>query len=125
LEDSAVTGVNAGQHRLVLQLRAGDGVAVALRDIAAGERLEPFALRASEAIPFGHKVALQAVAAGAVLHRLGQPIGHARQAIGAGAHVHVHNLGCDQSLSARAIGTRLSNAEMLPYRSTMVCSYRF
>ena len=114
MEGSAVPGANAGQHRLVLQLRAGDEVAVALRDIAAGERLEPFALRASEAIPFGHKVALRAVAAGAVLHRLGQPIGHARQAIEAGAYVHVHNLGCDQSLSARAIGTRLSNAEMLP-----------
>ena len=114
LEGSAVPPANADAHKLVLQLRAGDEVAVALRDIAAGECLEPFTLRAREAIPLGHKVALQAVAAGAVLHRLGQPIGHAREAIAAGAHVHVHNLGCDQSLSTRAIGTRLSNAEMLP-----------
>jgi altronate dehydratase small subunit len=43
-------------------------------------------------IPTGHKIALRAVAAGALVHKYGQPIGRASAAIVPGEHVHVHNV---------------------------------
>ena len=96
----------------VLQLKPGDEVGIALRDIHAGEALAPFSGIAVTSIPFGHKVALVPLAAGAVIHRLGQPIGLARAAIAAGAHVHLHNMGFEASMAGHAIGTRLSNAPL-------------
>ena len=96
----------------VLQLKPGDEVAVALRDIRAGETLAPFDLRAAADIPFGHKVALRALDSGQVIHRLAQPIGLASAPIGAGAHVHLHNMGFEASMAGHAIGTRLSNARI-------------
>jgi altronate hydrolase len=98
----------------VLQLKAGDEVAVALRDLATGDALSPFDAMAAEPVPFGHKVALRDLAAGEVVHRLGQPIGVATAAIAAGRHVHLHNMGFDASMAGHAIGTRLSNATPRP-----------
>jgi len=106
--------VQSSLFPVVLRLRDGDDVAVALRDIAAGEVLAPFGAVARDAVPFGHKVALADAPVGAALHRLGQPIGLAMQPIAAGAHVHTHNLGFDRSLAQRQIGTRLSNAARAP-----------
>lgn len=103
---------------IALQLGEGDEVAVAMRDIAAGETLAPFPVVAREPIPFGHKVSLAQVAPGAALHRLGQPIGLATEAIPAGAHVHTHNMGFEQSLAEHQIGTRLSNAMRLQAADT-------
>ncbi|MBL8577672.1 MAG: altronate dehydratase [Mesorhizobium sp.] len=94
----------------VLLLREGDEVAVAMRDISAGETIYPFGIVARDPIPFGHKVSLASVAPGKPLHRLGQPIGLATEVIASGAHVHTHNMGFEQSLAERQIGTRLSNA---------------
>ena len=98
----------------VLRLKAGDNVGVALRDLASGDALTPETGAARGAIPFGHKVALRSIAAGEVIHRLGQPIGIAGADIPAGAHVHVHNMGFEASMAGHAIGTRLSNAPRLP-----------
>jgi altronate hydrolase len=98
----------------VLQLKAGDEIAVALRDIAPGEALTPFGGVAIEAIPAGHKVALQPLAPGATIHRLGQSIGRAGLAIRAGAHVHLHNMSFEASMAEHAVGTRLSNATLRP-----------
>jgi len=97
---------------VVLQLKPGDEVGIALRDIHAGEALAPFAGIAATDIPFGHKVALVPLGVGEVIHRLGQPIGLARAAIAAGAHVHLHNMGFEASMAEQAIGTRLSNAPL-------------
>ena len=69
---------------------------------------------ATAEIPFGHKVALRALAKGDVIQRLGQPIGLAQTTIALGAHVHLHNLGFEASMAGRAIGTRLSNAALCP-----------
>ena len=66
-----------------------DDVAVALRELAAGEALD---VAIAEPIPKGHKVALRAIAAGEAVHKFGFPIGRALADIGAGAHVHSHNL---------------------------------
>ena len=85
-------------------LDPADDVAVALRDLAAGERVRVRAgadiaeLVLLADVPLGHKLALRALAAGAVVRKYGEPIGGASAAIAAGAHVHVHNL---KSLRAR------------------------
>ena len=47
---------------------------------------------AQHGVPFGHKVALCAIARGAPVIKYGVVIGHATADIAAGEHVHVHNL---------------------------------
>ena len=81
-----------------LRLHAEDSVVVALRDLAAGERLRwrggggegEVALR--DAVPLGHKVSLGALASGAPVVKYGAVIGRCSKAIGPGEHVHVHNV---------------------------------
>jgi altronate hydrolase len=99
--------------RTTLRLDPRDPIAIALADLSPGDALTPHAGIATEAVPFGHKVALEGIALGDVVLRSGQPIGVATVPIAAGLHVHVHNLGFDGSLAGRAIGTRLSNAPRL------------
>ena len=55
-----------------------------------GERSGSVTLGA--AIPYGHKVALQDIAAGAEIKKYGLVIGRATASIAAGQHVHVHNV---------------------------------
>lgn len=98
----------------VLQLKPGDEVGIALRDLAAGEALLPFGGHASTAVPFGHKVALAPLCAGAPVHRLGLPIGIASQPISIGEHVHLHNLRFDASKAGRTIGCSLNNSPLMP-----------
>ena len=87
-----------------LAIHPDDDVAVALRDIAAGEivavRRDGALVRAAvcEAIPLGHKVALHAASAGAPIRKYGECIGVATADIPPGAHVHIHNMA---SLRAR------------------------
>ncbi|KUF09845.1 UxaA family hydrolase [Pseudoponticoccus marisrubri] len=85
-----------------LCLSAGDDVANLLGDVRAGDtiRLRPdgTTLVAAGDIPCHHKIALRALAPGAVVTRNGIAIGTATCAIAAGAHVHIHNL---RSLRAR------------------------
>ena len=79
-------------QRAALVLTAGDDVAVALRDLAQGEELEPEGVRLGQAVPMGHKIALRAKGAGDALRKYGQIIGFAREEIQAGDWVHTHNL---------------------------------
>jgi len=78
-----------------LRLKDDDHVAVCLRDIPAGGRLEfdggP-SITARAAIPAGHKIALRAIAAGELIRKYGQTIGRAGVAIAPGDHVHIHNV---------------------------------
>ena len=81
-----------------------DHVAVALKDLAAGQQssIAPqLALRAD--IPKGHKFALRNIAAGNEILKYGWPIGVATEDIQAGDWVHVHNvktsLGGEQTYS--------------------------
>ena len=77
-----------------LRLKDDDDVAVALRPLASGDTVrfsgEIVALAAP--IPVGHKFATHAIAAGTLIRKYGQVIGRATEAIGAGEHVHVHNV---------------------------------
>ena len=84
----------AAQSPDVLQLHTGDDVAVALRAIEAGERMElgSATLTALEPIPHGHKIALRDLQAGAEVRKFGWPIGRMKEAVRAGAHVHAHNV---------------------------------
>ncbi|MGH8178280.1 MAG: UxaA family hydrolase [Steroidobacter sp.] len=96
-----------------------DDVAIALRDLAAGERL---ALGAStvdlpKPVPRGHKLALRAIRADETVRKYGQIIGRATADIAIGEHVHSHNMatllsGVDQYryAPARTAATRASEA---------------
>ncbi len=77
-----------------LQLHPGDNVAIARVALSA---LQPVRLSGAEIVlkndvPFGHKLALKPIAAGASVLRYGQVIGHASRDIAAGEHIHTHNL---------------------------------
>lgn len=78
----------------VIILDETDNVATAIADIAAGERIASAhgETVVAEAIPFGHKVALTALADGAVILKYGCSIGLAKGDIDRGACVHVHNV---------------------------------
>jgi len=67
-----------------------DNVAVALRDLTAGETAAEVCL--AENIPAGHKFARCAIKAGDPVIKYGESVGRATEDIPAGAHVHSHNL---------------------------------
>lgn len=71
-----------------------DTVAVALRDLDAGEEvsLASVTCRLHEAIPAGHKFALRQHRPAESVIRFGEAIGHASHPIETGCHVHSHNL---------------------------------
>jgi altronate hydrolase len=75
-------------------ISADDNVATALEAIEPGQlvRVEGAEVTAIDSIPRGHKIALQAIPAGARVIKYGSPIGTASVAIAAGAHVHTHNV---------------------------------
>jgi len=79
-----------------IQLNPKDNVAIARQLIPAGTclDLEPGGrgLTVVAEVPVGHKLALEAIPAGAEVRRYGYPIGRASQAIAPGEWVHSHNL---------------------------------
>jgi predicted RecA/RadA family phage recombinase len=87
-----------GRHWDALVVHPDDDVAVALRDVQAGEtvhvRRAGTVVRAqvTQAIPLGHKFALHALAKGAPVRKYGESIGVATADIAPGSHVHVHNM---------------------------------
>jgi (2R)-sulfolactate sulfo-lyase subunit alpha len=80
--------------------RPGDSVGVATQDLAAGSGVtgryrdleETVELTAQQDVPLGHKIAIGPVQQGAPIIEYGVAIGVATTDIGAGEHVHVHNL---------------------------------
>ena len=78
----------------------GDDVAVAVTPIAAGEEIlvvyldddGELKLRAQADVPYGHKVALQPLAAGAPVTEYSTQVGVARTDIEPGDYVHTHNM---------------------------------
>lgn len=81
-----------------LLLDATDNVAVALADLAAGDRVVvrtatgPREIVVRDPIPFGHKLAMVDLPAGTDVRKYGEVIGRATAAIPTGAHVHVQNV---------------------------------
>jgi (2R)-sulfolactate sulfo-lyase subunit alpha len=86
------------RHFLIHDAR--DNVGVAVVDIEPGQVAEGVTLdnghklqvTACEAIPLGHKIALQELKAGDPVIKYGEDIGKVVADIRAGEHVHVHNL---------------------------------
>lgn len=80
--------------------RRGDDVAVAVTPISAGEEIVVVyldddgeeRLHALADVPYGHKVALQPLAAGAPLIEYAVQVGVATRDIEAGDYVHTHNV---------------------------------
>ena len=71
-----------------------DNVAVALRALAAGERVvvDGVTLTLERDVALGHKLAARAIAAGETIVKYQCPIGRATRAIAPGAYVHTHNV---------------------------------
>lgn len=90
----------------VILLSDADNVAVARQALDAGATLAVAgrSLTLRQAIPSGHKLAIEPIAAGTAVRKYGQPIGVALQDIAAGEHVHVHNVGMAASAGALATG---------------------
>ncbi len=80
--------------RTLIHMNPRDHVATALSPLAVGEthRYDSGEVTLLDPIPFGHKVALCDIPAGADVLRYGAPIGHATRDIRRGEHVHTHNL---------------------------------
>ena len=80
-----------------LMLDAKDSVATLIDKGAAGDICElkgegKGRVRLSADIPYGHKVAVKAIAKGEAVVKHGETIGQATAPIGVGEHVHVHNV---------------------------------
>jgi len=81
-----------------IHLHPSDNVAIARVPIPEGAelRVDGRPVTTVDAIPAGHKVAIEAIAPSAVVLRYGQVIGRARIAIQPGRHVHTHNLAYEE-----------------------------
>ncbi len=82
----------------LLLLAPTDPIAVALRDIAAGETVtlpDGRAVQAQARVPFGFKLAVRPIAAEEKVAKYRVPIGTATTAIAPGELVHLHNLRSD------------------------------
>jgi altronate dehydratase len=104
---SAAASPSESERWAALAIHTDDDVAVALRDLAAGESVRVrqansvVSVCVLDAIPMGHKMALRAIASGAPVRKYGQPIGTATADIAAGAHVHVHNVASRRARSRK------------------------
>lgn len=86
-------------HLLVHDHRDNVGVVV-VEDLAAGTDMlgvvteddSDFRMKAKQAIPIGHKVALKDLAVGDTVIKYGEDIGKVVAPIAKGEHVHIHNL---------------------------------
>jgi altronate dehydratase small subunit len=81
-----------------LIMHPSDNVATAVEEIDPGDEVRVpsgkvfQALLATEAIPFGFKIALQDIPRGEIVRKYGETIGKASASIVKGSLVHIHNL---------------------------------
>ena len=86
--------------RQFLVHHTGDNVGVAVVDVEPGQNLtgttldngHRLSVKACEAIPLGHKIALRDLKVGDTVVKYGEDIGRVVADIRTGQHVHVHNL---------------------------------
>src|SRR4051812_20802710 len=77
---------------LTIRLHPADDVVIARAQLIGGTKLLDEDVTIAGLVPPGHKVATQAIAAGAPVRRYNQIIGFASRPIAPGEHVHLHNL---------------------------------
>lgn len=94
-----------------LIIHPADSVAVALRDLVAGEMIDD-GIVVTETVERGHKIALRTHGMGERVVKYGQAIGAATRAIAAGEWVHSHNLATllDSAGGATGAATRTETA---------------
>jgi altronate hydrolase len=87
-----------------------DNVGIAMDALAVGDVVSVGgeSLRVRTAVPAGHKIALVDIEIGDSIRKLGHTIGVATAPIGAGEHVHVHNLAVPPA--RRAVGSSAPEA---------------
>ncbi|MDN5841906.1 MAG: altronate dehydratase family protein [Alcaligenaceae bacterium] len=73
-----------------IRLNEHDNVLIATEQLMPGDMVSGLPVRGM--IPAGHKIAVQEISSGDSVRRYGQVIGVASRDIGAGAHVHTHNV---------------------------------
>jgi altronate dehydratase small subunit len=80
-----------------IRLSPLDNVAILARMVPAGSTIvvDGCTLTVPASLGLGHKVALRPIAAGEKILKYGVPIGSATREIAAGEHVHVHNVQSD------------------------------
>ncbi len=92
----AQAGIEAevGMAHMAIVLADGDNVGVVTADVRTGAdvQVDDRILAVRDPIPFGHKIALTQIKAGADVIKFGVPIGRAKALIEPGEHVHVHNI---------------------------------
>jgi altronate hydrolase len=99
-------------------LGISDDVAVALKPVAANQRLSGLHLTTIADIPAGHKLAVHAIEAGQPIRKFNQIIGFATQPIAIGEHVHTHNLITANFERDYAIGVEARPTELIPPAET-------
>lgn len=72
-----------------LRLNAADNIVVCIDKADPGTQIGK--ITAAQRIPRGHKIATEAIPAGAPVRKFGQIIGFAKEEIAPGSHVHEHN----------------------------------
>ena len=81
-----------------LEIHPDDNVVTAVSELPAGSHIalddggSAVDVTVTEAIPFGHKVAIAPISRGEAVVKYGARIGLATTDIAPGQHVHVHNL---------------------------------
>jgi altronate hydrolase len=82
----------------VIHLNPLDNVAIARVPLSAGMKLrvDGVPVEVLDPVPAGHKIAVARMQPGDVVHRYGQMIGRAKQAIEPGRHVHTHNVSFEE-----------------------------
>ena len=73
-------------------LNTQDNVAVALTNLAHGDKIDPGGMTSNANVPAGHKIAICEIKAHDPVRKYGQIIGFASNEIQTGDHVHTHNL---------------------------------
>jgi L-fuconolactonase len=96
-EDNARRIYRIGAERALLLIAPADNVATTLRPLVAGETVGT--LRIVVDVPFGFKVAVAPIAAGAPVLKYGVPIGSATRAILPGERVHLENMRSDYTVT--------------------------
>lgn len=101
----------------VVQLNPNDNVVVALSELKAGKPVPGTKVVPREDIPFGHKMAITAIAERGAVRKYGQVIGTAIGRIQEGAHVHDHNVTtCDLRATVAHVPSFKRSEEMRTFR---------
>jgi len=88
-----------GERPSILVHAEGDHVGIAVEDLEPGRYVVGWmdsgrrdSLEVVQAVPLGHKVALEDLPEDAEVIEYGLPVAVTKEAIGRGSHVHVHNI---------------------------------